>query len=101
MFAPALTGFTTGAAFILAIGPQNTFILRQGIARSHVFWLCLFCAMSDAVLITAGVTGFGVMVDRFPHLPAIMTWGGAAFLLAYGAMRFRAAWAICTSWATA
>ncbi|MCK0094503.1 LysE/ArgO family amino acid transporter [Yoonia sp. F2084L] len=92
MLIPALTGFSTSAAFILAIGPQNTFILRQGLARSHVFWLCLFCAVSDAILITAGVAGFGVIVGLFPSLPVIMTWGGAAFLFVYGVMRFYAAW---------
>jgi len=92
MITPAITGFATGAAFIVAFGPQNTFLLRQGLARSHVFWLCLFCAMSDLVLIVAGVTGFGVIVERFPSLPMIMTLGGAAFLVVYGAMRFHAAW---------
>jgi len=92
MIVPALTGFSASAAFILAIGPQNTFILRQGLARSHVFPLALFCALSDAILITAGVAGFGVIVEMFPSLPTIMTWGGAAFLFAYGALRFRAVW---------
>jgi L-lysine exporter family protein LysE/ArgO len=92
MLIPALTGFATGAAFIVAFGPQNTFLLRQGLARSHVFWLCLFCAMSDLILIAAGVAGFGIMVDRFPSLPLLMTLSGAAFLLVYGIMRFRAAY---------
>jgi L-lysine exporter family protein LysE/ArgO len=92
MLTPALTGFWASATFILAIGPQNTFIIRQGLARSHVFWLCLFCAMSDAILISAGVAGFGFVVELFPNLPTVMTWGGALFLLAYGALRFQAAW---------
>ena len=92
MFVPALTGFATGAAFIVAFGPQNTFLLRQGLARSHVFWLCLFCSVSDLILIVAGVAGFGIMVERFPSLPSIMTWGGAAFLFVYGLMRFQAAY---------
>jgi len=92
MFAPALTGFATGTAFIVAFGPQNTFLLRQGLARSHVFWLCLFCSLSDLILIVAGVAGFGVMVQSFPALPLIMTLGGAGFLFAYGIMRFRAAY---------
>lgn len=89
LFAP-ITGFTASAAFLLAIGPQNTFILRQGLARSHVFALALFCAMSDAVLIIAGVAGFGFIVEMFPSLPEIMRWGGAAFLFVYGVLRFRA-----------
>lgn len=86
------TGFATGFALILAIGAQNAFVIRQGLARAHVFWLCLFCATSDALLVSVGVLGFGAMVDRFPNLPLIMTLGGAAFLICYGLMRFRAAW---------
>ncbi|WP_377505436.1 LysE/ArgO family amino acid transporter [Octadecabacter sp. R77987] len=92
MLAPALIGFTTAFALILAIGAQNAFVLRQGLLRQHVFWLCLFCAASDALLITAGVVGFGVIVAQFPSLPVVMALGGAAFLFAYGAMRFWAAW---------
>ena len=92
MIGPALTGFATAFALILAIGAQNAFVLRQGLVRAHVFWLCLLCAVSDAVLITAGVLGFGVIVELYPRFPQIMAWGGAAFLIVYGAMRFWAAW---------
>ena len=89
---PALTGFATGFSLILAIGAQNAFVLRQGLLRSHVFWLCLFCAASDAVLITAGVAGFGAMTEALPWLPLVMSLGGAAFLIVYGLTRLRAAW---------
>ena len=93
MLGAAATGFATAFALILAIGAQNAFVLRQGLAKTHVFWLCLLCAVSDAILIAAGVLGFSVIVDRFPNLPLIMAWGGAAFLFVYGAMRLLAAWA--------
>jgi len=92
MIGPAFTGFTTGFALILAIGAQNAFVLRQGLARQHVFWLCLLCATSDALLITAGVLGFGAIVAAAPLLPQIMAIGGAAFLTIYGAMRLWAAY---------
>ena len=92
MFGASLTGFATGFSLILAIGAQNAFVLRQGLARNHVFWLCLLCAGSDALLIAAGVFGFGAVVDLYPLLPRIMTWGGAAFLIVYGAMRLWAAY---------
>ena len=92
MLTAAITGFATAFALILAIGAQNAFVLRQGLARAHVFWLCLLCATSDAILITAGVLGFGVIVELYPMLPQIMAWGGAAFLIVYGAMRLWAAW---------
>ncbi|MFN3662454.1 LysE/ArgO family amino acid transporter [Yoonia sp.] len=86
-----MTGFATGFALILAIGAQNAFVLRQGLAKSHVFWLCLLCATSDALLITAGVLGFGYIVTIYPAFPQVMAWGGAAFLFVYGALRFKAA----------
>ncbi len=92
LFAPALTGFATGFSLILAIGAQNAFVLRQGLLRTHVFWLCLLCALSDAALIAAGVIGFGAVVATFPALPRIMALGGAAFLAVYGTMRLFAAW---------
>ncbi|MCO4842742.1 MAG: amino acid transporter [Yoonia sp.] len=92
MIGPAVTGFATGFSLILAIGAQNAFVLRQGLARQHVFWLCLLCATSDAILITAGVLGFSAIVEAAPLLPQIMAWGGAAFLFVYGAMRLWAAY---------
>ncbi len=92
MIAAASTGFFTAFALILAIGAQNAFVLRQGLLRQHVFAVALTCALSDAILITLGVAGFGVLVAQFPSLPLIMRYAGAAFLLAYGALRFWAAW---------
>lgn len=91
MIAAALTGFFTAFSLILAIGAQNAFVLRQGILRQHVFPLCMLCALSDAVLITAGVLGFGWIVRFDARLPAIMAAAGAIFLLVYGALRFHAA----------
>ncbi|KPN62488.1 L-lysine exporter family protein LysE/ArgO [Aliiroseovarius crassostreae] len=87
----AIAGFFTGFSLILAIGAQNAFVLRQGLLRNHVFPLVLFCALSDALLIIAGVLGFGVLVSAVPMLPVLMAVMGAVFLMAYGALRFVAA----------
>ena len=92
MLSAGLTGFATAFSLILAIGAQNAFVLRQGLRNSHVFWVCLICALSDAILISLGVAGFALAVEAFPSLPAILLWGGAAFLIVYGATRFYAAW---------
>jgi L-lysine exporter family protein LysE/ArgO len=92
MIIAAVTGFFTSLSLILAIGAQNAMILRQGLARSHVFWACLFCAVSDAILITLGVAGFGFATDHFPALPMILTVGGIVFLLCYAGMRLWAAY---------
>ena len=92
MLISATAGFSLGLSLILAIGAQNAFILRQGIRRHHVFWVCLVCAVSDAVLIAAGVAGFGALAQAVPAFETAMRYGGAAFLLFYGARSFRAAW---------
>lgn len=92
MITAASTGFFTAFALILAIGAQNAFVLRQGLMRQHVFAVALTCALSDAILIAAGVAGFGVLVAQYPDLPIIMRYLGAAFLLGYGALRLIAAW---------
>ncbi len=86
------TGFATAFALILAIGAQNAFVLRMGILRTHVFWVCLICALSDAILIIAGVAGFGKLVEAAPSLPLIMRIAGGTFLIIYGGLRFWAAW---------
>ena len=85
-------GFALGLSLILAIGAQNAFVLRQGVLRQHVFVVCLTCALSDALLIAAGVAGFGSLVLALPWFEITMRFGGAAFLLFYGARSFWAAW---------
>ncbi|UFM64381.1 LysE/ArgO family amino acid transporter [Paracoccus sp. MA] len=87
-----LAGLGTALSLIVAIGAQNAFVLKQGLMRRHVLATCAFCALSDAVLITAGVLGAGALAARAPWFLEAMRWGGAAFLLAYGARAFRAAW---------
>ena len=87
-----LAGFALGLSLIMAIGAQNAFVLRQGLRRQHVFWICLTCAGSDALLITAGVFGFGSLAVTLPWFEQAMRWGGAAFLVWYGARALRAAW---------
>lgn len=86
-----LTGFAIGFSLILAIGPQNAFVLRQGLLREHIFWVCLVCAVSDAVLIATGAAGAGTIAARAPWLVDALTLGGAAFLTVYGAMSMRRA----------
>ncbi|MDO5704463.1 MAG: LysE/ArgO family amino acid transporter [Paracoccus sp. (in: a-proteobacteria)] len=85
------TGLGTGLSLIVAIGAQNAFVLKQGLLRQHVFAVCLFCAVSDALLIAAGVAGAGALAQAVPWFLPLMRWGGAAFLIWYGARAFRAA----------
>lgn len=87
----ALAGYFTALSLIAAIGAQNAFVLRQGLRRDHVLPVVLACALSDALLIAAGVAGFGTLATLAPWFGTAMLYAGAAFLLVYGALRFRAA----------
>lgn len=87
-----LSGFQLSLGLITAIGAQNAFVLRQGLRREHVLAVCLFCAGSDAVLISAGVAGIGSLAAVAPWFAPALRWGGVAFLLWYGARSFLAAW---------
>lgn len=86
------TGFFSGLTLIVAVGAQNTFVLRQGLRREHIFWICLFCACSDALMIAAGVFGLNAFVQSVPGFETLMRFGGAAFLIAYGGKSLFRAW---------
>jgi len=88
----ALAGFALGFSLILAIGAQNAFVLRQGLRREHVLAVVLTCAVSDALLIGAGVAGFGALAAMVPGLETVMRYGGAVFLAWYGARNLLASW---------
>ncbi|GAA2018769.1 LysE/ArgO family amino acid transporter [Nocardioides sp. P86] len=77
-------GLLTGLSLIVAIGAQNAFVLRQGLLRRHVGAVVAVCAVSDLVLILAGVAGIGTLVERAPLALEVVRWLGVAFLTAYG-----------------
>ena len=84
MLGAALTGLVTGLSLIVAIGAQNAFVLRQGLARQHVGTVVAICAVADVVLIVAGVAGIGRIVERAPAALDVVRWLGVAFLTWYG-----------------
>ncbi len=86
-----LTGFTLSLSLIVAIGAQNAFVLRQGLRREHVGVVVAICAVSDLVLIGAGVAGVGALVERIPPLLLAVRLGGAAFLFGYAVLAGRRA----------
>jgi L-lysine exporter family protein LysE/ArgO len=87
-----LSGFGFGLSLIVAIGAQNAFVLRQGLRREHVLPIVLVCALSDIVLILAGVAGAGAVFDVAPVALTVVRYAGAAFLLGYGFLAARRAW---------
>ncbi|MCM2471897.1 amino acid transporter [Rhizobium sp. CG5] len=91
MLTATIAGLFLGLSLIVAIGAQNAFVLRQGLKREHVFWVCLVCAGSDAVLIAVGISGFRGTATVLPWLEPVLRYGGATFLTLYGLRSLRAA----------
>lgn len=92
MFNAILSGYLLGLSLIIAIGAQNAFVLRQGLRGQHVLPVVLACALSDAMLIAAGVAGLGWLVERWPALLPVLRYAGAAFLFAYALRALWSAW---------
>ena len=86
-----LKGAMLGASLIVAIGPQNAFILRQGLQRRHVFLSAAIGTLVDAGLILIGVSGLALALKSFPQVLTAIRWAGAAFLFLYGVRSFNAA----------
>jgi L-lysine exporter family protein LysE/ArgO len=86
-----VSGLALGLGLIVAIGAQNAFVLRQGLRVEHVTAVVVVCALSDLVLIVAGVLGAGAALSRVPWLIPVVCFAGAAFLLCYGVLAARRA----------
>ncbi len=89
LFTVFATAFALSLAFIVAIGAQNAFVLRQGLRREHVGAIVAFCAVADALLIAAGVYGLAQLLGERPGLARVLAGAGVLFLSAYG---LRALW---------
>lgn len=84
MPADLIAGFLSGTVLIVAIGAQNSYVLRQGIRGEHILPLVLLCASADALLIAAGIAGLGALIQAQPVFLNLARYGGAACLFVYG-----------------
>lgn len=86
-----LEGLLLGFGLIVAIGPQNAFVLRAGLRRQHAPVAALVSSLGDAILITVGVVGVGALLNAHPLLVRLATIGGALFLAWFGVGALRSA----------
>lgn len=86
-----ISGLLFSLSLIVAIGPQNAFVLQQGARGEYVPVVVLICAVSDGLLIAAGVAGVGTVVGLDPGLLAVIRFSGVTLLLAYGGFAARRA----------
>ena len=90
MLAVFLQGFALSAAMILPLGPQNVFVMNQGIRRQYHLMIASLCALSDIVLICAGIFGGSALLTRSPLLLALVTGrGGVSAVVRVGRVPFR------------
>lgn len=84
-----VAGLVFGLSLIVAIGAQNTYVLRQGLRRQHVLAVVAICTGSDVALIAAGVAGASAALHGRQWLLSGVRLGGAAFLFGFGALALR------------
>lgn len=84
MFGVFFRGLSFGASLIIAIGAQNAFVIRQGLAKRHHFLTAVLCASIDAILILLGVFGFGAIIVKYPLSLTVAKYFAVVFLLVYG-----------------
>jgi L-lysine exporter family protein LysE/ArgO len=79
-----LAGLGLQASLIAAFGPQNAFVLRQGLRREHVLPVVVLCTAADVLLLAAGAGGVSAVAAARPWAQALLRWGGAAAMGTYG-----------------
>ena len=58
-------GFIIGISLIVAIGPQNLFVINQGLKKKYILTVVLFCSISDSLLIVLGILFTGTILGTF------------------------------------
>lgn len=86
-----LTGMLTSLSLIVAIGAQNSYILRLGLQRNYVGTAVFICAVSDAALILAGTAGIGFITSGTNSVLEVFKWLGVAYLIGFGIFSLRRA----------
>ena len=86
-----ISGFLASLSLIIAIGAQNAYVIKQGLLRSHVTLVVLFCSVADAFFIVLGVGGLGTFVQSQPKALEYIRWFGVAYLTWFGIKSVRAA----------
>ena len=87
-----LQGLVLGAGLFLYPGPKDILMLRMAIAGHTPTGLIALGAISDAVLIAAGLAGLSALLLHLPVLRHSALWIGLAFTVGLGLRAARLAW---------
>lgn len=77
-------GFILGISLIISLGPQNIFLIRQGVLRQYAFVSATVCFVCDIILIGGSIKGLHQVLEQHESLAFWLTLAGSIFLLVYG-----------------
>ena len=89
MFGIFVRGFALGASLIIAIGPQNAFVIRQGLLKNHIFAVICVCLLCDIVVMGISVYGIGAMLQKNKLIHLVIGVIGILFFLFYAFLSFK------------
>ena len=84
-----IQGFIIGSSLIIAIGPQNLFVINQGLRKNFVFIVVLICSLSDSLLIICGIYLSNNILSLNTSLITIMKLIGGIWLILYGISKIK------------
>lgn len=86
-----INGLLLGLSLIMALGPQNIFLIKQGARRNHAALSATVCFICDVTLVFVSGLGLNKLLANHPSLQIWMIWLGSAFLLYYAIKNIRSA----------
>ncbi|CAM2921261.1 LysE/ArgO family amino acid transporter [Helicobacter burdigaliensis] len=87
----AITGFLLAFSLFAGIGAQNIFVLKQGIMKNHILWVCLCCIACDIILVNLGIFGVGELISKNKIFMILLGVIGALFVFSYGLFSLKSA----------
>lgn len=88
-----LNGLLLGLSLIIALGPQNIFLIKQGAQKNHAILSAVICCICDFILIYSSITGLHELLLHWPFLQIAIMLFGTGFLLLYAAKALSKAFA--------
>ena len=84
-----IQGFIIGSTLILAIGPQNLYVINQGLKKNFVLIVVLICSLSDSLLIVFGIYLSNNILSLNTSIITIMKLIGGIWLILYGIIKIK------------
>ena len=79
-----IQGFIIGSSLIIAIGPQNLYVINQGLKKNYILIVVLLCSLSDSLLIVCGIYLSNSLLNLNESLIITMKLVGGIWLILYG-----------------